>query len=72
MEELDILLSDQFAEFSQTVQRVAQDKKRLKAEFKVIYDKFQADVKALDNEALEAQHQFEAWKKERSENVGDG
>lgn len=72
MEELDILLSDQFAEFSKTVQSIAQDKKRLKAEFKVVYDKFQADVKALDNAALEAQQQFEAWKEERAKNVGDG
>ncbi len=72
METLDVLLSDQFAEFSETVKRIAEQKKQLKADFKVVYDKFQHDIKELDKEALNAQTDFENWKKECALNTGDG
>jgi len=71
METLDVLLSEQFAEFSQRVANIAVSKKQLKADFKVIYDKFQADIKELDEAALEAQQEFEAWKHERESNATD-
>lgn len=72
MMELDVLLGEQFADFSQRVSNIASNKKQLKADFKVVYDKYQADIKELDAAALDAQEEFEAWKKERESNVGDG
>jgi uncharacterized protein (UPF0335 family) len=72
METLDVLLSDKFAEFSDTVARLAEQKKKLKADFKVVYDKFQHDVKEIDQAVLAAQQEFEEWKKECALNSGDG
>lgn len=72
MESLEVLLSEQFAEFSKRVANIAVNKKQLKADFKIVYDKFQADLKELDEAAMDAQQEFEAWKKERESNVGDG
>jgi len=72
METLDVLLSDKFAEFTDTVKSIAEQKKQLKAEFKVVYDKFQHDIKELDAAALTAQKDFEEWKAECARNTGDG
>ncbi len=72
MESLDILLSDKYIQFTQFVAQAATKKKQLKADFKEVYDKFQADTKALDQEILDAQADFEAWKHEFQTNVGDG
>ena len=71
METLDVLLSEQFAEFSQRVTNIAISKKQLKADFKLVYDKFQNDLKELDEAALVAQQTFEAWKHERETGTTD-
>jgi hypothetical protein len=62
MENLDVLLSDRFLQFTAHITQIATKKKQLKADFKVIYDKYQADVKALDMEAMQSQEDFELWK----------
>jgi len=63
MEPVEFLLSDSFVEFSKKIVEIAEQKKRLKAEFKVVYDKFQSDLKELENAAMTIQNEFEEWKK---------
>lgn len=72
METLDVLLSDKFAEFTKEVVELAARKKAKTLEFKVVYENFQLEIKQLDETILVAQHDFEAWKKERELNTGDG
>jgi hypothetical protein len=68
MESLEILSSDEFAAFSVCVKEKAMEKKNMKAQFKEIYDKFQADIKKLDQAILDAQTEFEEWKKTKVKN----
>lgn len=73
MENLDFLLSDEFIEFSQTIADIHSRKKTRQQEMKVVYEKFMADIKALDVEAKTAQTEFEAWKKsKKSDEVPEG
>jgi predicted nucleic acid-binding Zn-ribbon protein len=72
MEKLEHLLSDKFAEFSQKVVMIAANKKKLKDDFKEVYDKFQNEIKTLDQTVLDLQKEFEDWKRECALNSGDG
>jgi hypothetical protein len=60
----EVLLSDQFAEFSGKVTALHEKKKELVTEFKKAYEKHKADVKAIDDEASELQKNFNAWTQE--------
>lgn len=62
----EVLLSDQFAEFSGKVTALHEKKKELIAEFKKMYEKHKADVKAIDDEAAGLQTQFTAWTQEQT------
>ena len=62
MKEIDLLLTDEFVQFSKDITVVHEEKKKLKDEFKKLYDKFQADVAALDAKAQEASQKWDAWK----------
>jgi hypothetical protein len=57
----EVLLSDQFAEFSGKVTALHEKKKELVAEFKKAYEKHKADVKAIDDEAAGLQTEFNTW-----------
>lgn len=70
--EIEVLLSDKFISFSKQIAEIAAAKKQCKADFKVVYDKFQEDTRNLDQQALGIQADFEQWKKERESSVGDG
>jgi hypothetical protein len=72
MEKLEHLMSDKFAEFSSLVVALARKKKNLKDKFKEVYDGFQAEMKLVDQEVLQAQKDFEDWKTECALNSGDG
>jgi hypothetical protein len=72
MEKLEHLMSDKFAEFSGLVVALGKKKKNLKDKFKTLYDEYQADIKAVDQEVLQAQKEFEDWKNECALNSGDG
>jgi len=62
MAEIDIILSDEFVQYSQLVATIHTQKKTMKEEFKKLYEKFQADQAELDRQALDATQKFEAWK----------
>lgn len=57
----EILLSDQFAEFSGKVTALHEKKKELVAEFKKLYEEHRAQIKALDEGAAALQDGFNDW-----------
>lgn len=62
MNEIDMLLSDEFVEFSGKIKELHERKKTKQSEFKALYDKFKAEVQAMDDEAKGLQKDFETWK----------
>jgi transcription antitermination factor NusG len=63
MEEMNWLLTDEFVAFSAKIKDIHERKKSKKAELKAFYDKVQVDIKALDEEAKDAEDEFQKWKK---------
>ncbi len=57
----EILLSDQFADFSGKVTALHEKKKELAAEFKKLYEEHKMQVKAIDDEAANLQNMFNEW-----------
>jgi len=62
MESLDILLSDEFVEFSSKVKEIYATKKAKQEELRKVYDSYKAEFKELDDEARDLQIEFESWK----------
>jgi hypothetical protein len=63
MDDVDMLLSEKFLEFSQTIAKLYVEKKKKKESLKKIYEQFQAELKAIDEAAEKAHQEFENWKK---------
>ena len=53
------LLTDEFIIFSKKIEQIFEKKKAKKLELKAFYDKINVDLKALDEEAVAAQLEFE-------------
>lgn len=62
MESIDLLLSDEFVEFSTQIQSIHLAKTVKTKEFKALYAKFQQECAELDNRAKELQDAWEEWK----------
>lgn len=62
---LAILLSDEFSNFSSSVSVNHERKKDLIANFQELYKQHKADLKAIDDEVLTLQEEFEAWQAEK-------
>ncbi len=69
MNEIDILLSDEFVEFSGKIKELHERKKTKQNEFKALFDKFKAEVQAMDDEAKGLQTDFETWKNNQVKTV---
>ena len=57
----NVLLSDEFAEFSGKITALHERKKEAVADFKKLYEQHKADMKALDEEAQNMQNEFNEW-----------
>lgn len=57
----DTLLSDKFAEFSGRVTALHERKKELVAEFKKTYEAHKAEIKSIDEEAVNLHTEFSDW-----------
>lgn len=66
-DELNWLLTDEFVAFSVKIAAIHEKKKAKKQELKVVYEKFQAELKALDSQAKDAEDEFQSWKKAQEE-----
>ena len=56
------LLSEEFIAFSKKIEQIFEQKKAKKMELKAFYEKINADLKALDEEAAAAKADFENGK----------
>jgi hypothetical protein len=65
MGEHDYLLSEEFITFSQKIATIHAAKKTRTEEFKVIYDKYKADIADFEAETKAVADEFEAWKSEK-------
>lgn len=61
-DEMNWLLTDEFVAFSVKIKDIHERKKTKKAELKAFYDKIQVDIKALEEEAKDAEDEFQKWK----------
>jgi len=62
-DEMNWLLTDEFVAFSAKIKDIHERKKTKKSELKAFYDKIQVDIKALEEEAKDAEDEFQNWKK---------
>ena len=65
MEDVELLMTDEFEVFSMAVKFVREQKKMAQEDFKVIYDKFKAEMAEMDKKVAEAQETWETFKSGR-------
>lgn len=65
MEEIENLLSEEFVSFSKKIEEIFHAKKERKAQFKVVYDQYTAEMKAYDDQAKALKEEFESSAKAR-------
>lgn len=65
--QIDLLLSDEFVEFSAKIAEIHNTKKKMKEDFKKTYEEFQAKLASLDTTAAELTNAWESWKNEHSQ-----
>ncbi len=65
MDNLEVLLCDEFIDFSMKIAELYAEKKKKKQELKAFYDKIQHELSDLDQEAKAVSAEFEAWKEEK-------
>lgn len=66
MTEQEMLLSDEFAEFSNAIALVHHEKKILEEEFKKHFDAYKAKKKEFEARVADASAKWEDWKKSQS------
>ena len=62
MENVELLLSEEFAEFSGKIGAIFATKKAKTAEFKAVHEAWKTEMARLDQDAKEVQDAWEAWK----------
>lgn len=63
MNDAELLLTDEFVEFSKTIAEAHESKKALEAEFKKHFETYKADKKNIEDTVAEASAKWEDWKK---------
>jgi hypothetical protein len=66
MNDAELLLTDEFVEFSKTIAEAHEKKKTLEAEFKQFFDAYKAQKKEIEDRVSTASSQWEEWKKTQS------
>lgn len=66
MTEQDMLLSDEFVEFSKAIAAIHEEKKVLEEEFKKQFDNYKAKKKEFEARVSQASLNWEEWKKTQS------
>jgi DNA-binding transcriptional regulator YiaG len=62
MEDIELLLSDEFATFTATINEIREKKKVEQESFKELYEAYKAKMEAFEKQARTAQKEWEAWK----------
>lgn len=63
MTDAELLLTDEFVEFSKAIAEVHEEKKVLEAEFKKHFEAYKAAKKSMEDRVSEANAKWEEWKK---------
>jgi iron-sulfur cluster repair protein YtfE (RIC family) len=66
MDNINLLLTDEFITFSGKIAQLHAEKKKKKQELKAFYDKIQAELGHLDDQAKAIALEFEDWKRANS------
>lgn len=66
MTDAELLLTDEFVEFSKAIAEVHEEKKVLEAEFKKHFEAYKAAKKSMEDRVSEANSKWEEWKKGQS------
>lgn len=70
MNELDFLLTDEFAAFSQKIAAIHEEKKNIQEEMKRIFDELKGKLAGLDKEASNLITGWENWKASKAKKQG--
>lgn len=63
MTDAELLLTDEFVEFSRTIAEIHERKKILEEEFKKHFEAYKAEKKSIEHAVTEASARWEEWKK---------
>lgn len=66
MNDIELLLTEEFAAFSKAVAAIHEEKKSLEEEFKKYFDDYKAKKKELENKVSVANSKWEDWKKKQA------
>jgi hypothetical protein len=66
MNEHEMLLSDEFVEFSKAIAAIHEEKKVLEEEFKKHFDLYKSKKKEFETKVSEVSAKWEDWKKTQS------
>lgn len=66
MNDAELLLTDEFVEFSKAIAEVHEEKKVLEAEFKKHFEAYKAAKKSLEDRVAAVSGKWEEWKKTQS------
>lgn len=67
MSDAELLLTDEFVEFSKAIAEVHEEKKHLEAEFKKHFEAYKAAKKSMEDKVAEASAKWEEWKKSQTQ-----
>lgn len=65
MNEIELLLTEEFAVFSKAVAAIHEEKKALEEEFKKYFEDYKSKKTALENKVSTANTKWEDWKKKQ-------
>jgi hypothetical protein len=65
MNEVELLLTDEFAVFTKAVAAVVEEKKILEEEFKKYFEDYKSKKTVLENKVVTANAKWEDWKKKQ-------
>lgn len=66
MNDQELLLSDEFVEFSKEIAQIHEKKKAIEAEFKAFFENYKEHKKELEDKVAAASAKWENWKKAQS------
>lgn len=67
MNDAELLLTDEFVEFSKAIAEAHEEKKVLEAEFKKHFEAYKAAKKAIEDKVSSASGKWEEWKKTQTQ-----
>ena len=65
MNEVELLLTEEFAVFSKAISSIHEEKKALEEEFKKYFEDYKSKKTALENKVSVANDKWEDWKKKQ-------